>query len=219
MRTKASSHTQYLQPQQLQQQPPRQLQLQQQLPQTTTTTTITTTTTTTTNTTATTTPTHSQPQQLGSKDMPGEGNTGATASGVHHARARVAPRGAETRHHHDCLRQHAWCSSAPLVSTGVPRSRNKMNRYRIRGSMGAVIPLPQLRQQRKLANNREVLRTRQDQTRPNTEPGRGSFFLGSLPRPGGGEVPAGSPSAIGDPSRQPQGNPHRLFSLLRKETR
>jgi hypothetical protein len=37
-----------------------------------------------------------------------------------------------------------------------------------------------------------------------------------LPHPGGGEVPAGSPSAIGDPSRQPQGHPHRLFSLLRE---
>jgi hypothetical protein len=39
----------------------------------------------------------------------------------------------------------------------------------------------------------------------------------TLPHPGGGEVPAGSPRAIGDPSRQPQGNPHLLFSLLRKE--
>jgi hypothetical protein len=38
-----------------------------------------------------------------------------------------------------------------------------------------------------------------------------------LSHPGSGEVPAGSPRAIGDPSsRQPQGNPHRLFSLLRK---
>jgi hypothetical protein len=79
-----------------------------------------------------------------------------------------------------------------------------MDRDRIQDSLGAVIPLPQTRQQRRFANDSEVLRTRQDQTRPNTEPGRGFFFLGSLPHPGGGEVPAGNPRATGDPSRQPQ---------------
>jgi hypothetical protein len=71
-----------------------------------------------------------------------------------------------------------------------------MSRYHKQYSTGAVIPLTQLRQQRRLANDSEVLRTRQDQTRPNTEPGRGFFLLGSLPHPGGGEIPAGSPWAI-----------------------
>jgi hypothetical protein len=47
-------------------------------------------------------------------------------------------------------------------------------------------------------------------------PGTAARGHSSLPHPGGGEVPAGSPRAIEDPSRQPQGNPHRLFSLLRK---
>ena len=59
-----------------------------------------------------------------------------------------------------------------------------MNRYHKQDITGAVIPLTQLRRQRRLAglaNDSEVLRTRQDQTRPNTEPGRGFFFLGSLP--------------------------------------
>jgi hypothetical protein len=39
-------------------------------------------------------------------------------------------------------------------------------------------------------------------TRPNTEPGRGFFFLGSLPHLGGGEIPEGSP----------KGHLHRLFT-------
>jgi hypothetical protein len=41
-----------------------------------------------------------------------------------------------------------------------------------------------------------VLRKRQDQTRPNTEPGRGFFFLGLLPHLWRGEILGGSPRAI-----------------------
>jgi hypothetical protein len=98
------------------------------------------------------------------------------------------------------------------------RSRESSSRTgTINKLLRAQIPLTQLKRQEKNRQHSEVLRTRQDRTRPNTEPGRGLFFLGSLPHPGGGEVPAGSPRAIGGPSRQPQGNPHRLFLLLRKE--
>jgi hypothetical protein len=61
---------------------------------------------------------------------------------------------------------------------------------------------------RSLASHSEVLRTRQDQTRPNTEPGRGFFFLGSLPHPGVGRSQQAAPG----PSASP-------FLLLRKEIR
>jgi hypothetical protein len=56
--------------------------------------------------------------------------------------------------------------------------------------------MTRLRRRRKLANNSEVIRTRQDQARSNTDPGRGFFFLGSLPHLGRGEIPDGSPRAI-----------------------
>jgi hypothetical protein len=59
---------------------------------------------------------------------------------------------------------------------------------------GAVIPLTQLRRRRRLANSSEVLRTRQDQTRPNTEhrARKGVLLSGA----------ASTPRGWGDPSSQ-----------------
>jgi hypothetical protein len=119
---------------------------------------------------------------------------------VHRAYADIAPRIAGTRYHKICLRQQEWCPLAYLVPSCAARWEQHVGMMRTKCRRDPTDPVEATK---KLANSSEVLCTRQDQTRPNTEPGRGFFFLGSLPHL--------APRAWGDPRGQPQGHLHRLF--------
>jgi hypothetical protein len=89
---------------------------------------------------------------------------------------------------HEPISRHELISRSPFKTLGTGSRRHGTESTRKIPSYGD-------KERRKLANS-EVLRTRQDQTRPNPEPGREFFFLGSLPHPGRGEIPEGSPRAI-----------------------
>jgi hypothetical protein len=134
---------------------------------------------------------------------------------VHHARAGVAPRAAETRNHHNCLRQHEWRSSAPLVPRRAAEQvqHGQGSHTRQYGRSNPTAPDKQGNNEDSPTTARCYAqdKTRHDQT---LSPEGGSSFWGRFHTQGVGRSQQATPG----PPEIPAGSPrlHRLFSLLRK---